>query len=177
MHGKGITRKKWLSIALGLGLAVTSLGTVSAQQQTTTTQSTTSDQQAYNQFLERTAREWSSEGYSSAEHMRQVEGGEWYAEMRDRFGGSATMAGTSTGSSTDANNQVEQNGRAFGGSFGEGQLEDDEANGSVITGNDAQGGDDDDDDDEENEEADDNHDNDDEDDDDQDDQDDEDGES
>jgi hypothetical protein len=136
MQVKASTRRKWLSVALGFGLAVASLGTVSAQQQTTTTttRSTASDREAYNEFLERTAAEWSEAGYSSAEQMRQTEGGEWYTEMRAQFGG-----GTGTEVADETTNQVDQNGRAFGGAFGEGQLEDDESNGSVVSGNDSQG--------------------------------------
>ena len=140
------TRKKWLSVALGVGLAVASLGAPSVSAQTGQgtgqqgTQSTmSSDRQAYNEFLEQTAREWSEAGYNSAEHMRVVLGGEWYADMRARFGTGGTGQGAMAADQEAYNNAVEQTGTAFGGAFGEGQIEDDEANGSVITGNDSQG--------------------------------------
>ena len=155
--GKRITaRRKWLSTVVGVGLAVASLGTASAQ--------TTGAQQGAPQdtaqfcagFRNYASQNWSQLGFSSAEQARQVLGSDWWAQQCAGLlatanpqagpdGGQQASAQAGPLNSADgATNLVDQNERAFG-AYGPGQMEDDEANGSIQTGNDSQGQEEDDD--------------------------------
>ena len=138
-------RRKLLSLALGAGLLA---GTAT----TTLAQTDTSAAQACAGFVNEMGQTWSTRGYASLENAVRIEGGDWFSNTCLGGGALAQTTGTYAvpndplvGQPAQVTNQVEQNGTAFGGAFGSGLIEDDESNGSVITQNDAQGGEEDDD--------------------------------
>lgn len=100
-------------------------------------------------FMVYTNENWSILGFSSPENARQILGGDWYVGMTESLAGGQTFGTYNVphdpmrGQPAQVGNTVEQNGTAFDGDFGSGQLEDDESNGSIITGNDTHGTEDD----------------------------------
>jgi hypothetical protein len=139
-------RKMLTSLGLSAGLLMVPAHAAFADE---AQQSESGAQQALMDFVAYTNEHWSILGFSSAENARQVLGGDWYMEATSHLAGGQTFGSYGMpndpmrGQPAQVGNSVEQNGTAFGGSFGSGHLEDDESNGSVITGNDSQGTEDD----------------------------------
>ncbi len=134
-------RRKLLSFALSAGLMA---GTVSTAFGQTAEQPSATPNQAMTEFVAYTNANWSMLGFGSAENARQILGADWYQEMVQQLGSPALGTynadfGSRTGQTDNVGNLVEASG-AFDGSTGSGGFEDDEANGSMNTGNDAHGG-------------------------------------
>jgi hypothetical protein len=133
-------KKQLLGLAMSAGLAFGTAGTGFAQESSTPLQACAG-------FVGDMSQRWSSEGYSSLENALTIEGGDWFRNDCLSSGVLAQAVGTYglpndplRGQSAQVANLLEQNGIALGGSFGSGQLEDDENNGSVNTRNDVKGG-------------------------------------
>src|SRR4051794_38052282 len=120
-----MTRKEWLSMALGLGLAVSTTAPVFAQssgnggqgsgsqsgQSGTTAQSASAGQdgqmngqamaqQALRDFWNYTERNWASQGYSSANEMRQALGNaqtDWLTQTTAMAGGQTFVTALNRG--------------------------------------------------------------------------------